>query len=119
MCTRRFSQPRRRAFRSTRGSMWNWRACGDGPDQAAEFERPQFVLIVRAAVDRAQMRRVWAASHRCGGSAPSLLIASLGGVNPRTLDHVAFWVAERDAIADYATRHLGMHVIDRQDNFTL
>ena len=65
------------------------------------------------------MRRVWAASHRCGGSAPSLLIASLGGVNPRTLDHVAFWVAERDAIADYATRHLGMHVIDRQDNFTL
>ena len=40
-------------------------------------------------------------------------------MNPRTLDHVAFWVAERDAIADYATRHLGMHVIDRQDNFTL
>jgi len=40
-------------------------------------------------------------------------------VDPRTLDHVAFWVAERDAIADYATRHLGMHVIDRQNNFTL
>ena len=40
-------------------------------------------------------------------------------MKPRTLDHVAFWVAERDAIADYATRHLGMHVIDRQDNFTL
>ena len=40
-------------------------------------------------------------------------------MRPRTLDHVAFWVAERDAIADYATRHLGMHVIDRQENFTL
>jgi catechol 2,3-dioxygenase-like lactoylglutathione lyase family enzyme len=40
-------------------------------------------------------------------------------VNPRTLDHIAFWVADRDAIADYATRHLGMHVIDRQDKFTL
>jgi catechol 2,3-dioxygenase-like lactoylglutathione lyase family enzyme len=40
-------------------------------------------------------------------------------VDPNTLDHVAFWVAERDAIADVATRHLGMHVIDRQDNFTL
>lgn len=40
-------------------------------------------------------------------------------MEPKTLDHVAFWVAERDAIADYATSHLGMHVIDRQDNFTL
>src|SRR5437763_16307323 len=72
MCTRRFSQPRRRAFRSTRGSMWNWRAGGDGQDQAAEFERPQFVLAVRAAGDRAQMRRVWAASHRCGSSTSGL-----------------------------------------------
>jgi catechol 2,3-dioxygenase-like lactoylglutathione lyase family enzyme len=43
----------------------------------------------------------------------------VGGVDPNTLDHVAFWVTERDAIADFATRHLGMHVIDRQDNFTL
>ncbi len=42
-----------------------------------------------------------------------------GDVDPSTLDHVAFWVAEREAIADFATRHLGMHVIDRQDNFTL
>ena len=47
------------------------------------------------------------------------MTGTLAGVDPRTLDHVAFWVAERDSIADYATRHLGMHVIDRQDNFTL
>jgi catechol 2,3-dioxygenase-like lactoylglutathione lyase family enzyme len=40
-------------------------------------------------------------------------------VEPRTLDHVAFWVADRDAVADVATRQLGMHVIDRQDTFTL
>ena len=40
-------------------------------------------------------------------------------MDPNTLDHVAFWVDERDAIANFATRHLGMHVIDRQDNFTL
>jgi len=40
-------------------------------------------------------------------------------VEPTTLDHVAFWVSERDAIADFATRHLGMHVIDEQENFTL
>src|SRR5262245_27027986 len=40
-------------------------------------------------------------------------------MEPNTLDHVAFWVTERDAIVDFATQRLGMHVIDRQDNFTL
>jgi catechol 2,3-dioxygenase-like lactoylglutathione lyase family enzyme len=35
------------------------------------------------------------------------------------LDHVALWVADRDQIADFACRHLGMHVIDRTDDFTL
>jgi catechol 2,3-dioxygenase-like lactoylglutathione lyase family enzyme len=40
-------------------------------------------------------------------------------VNPKTLDHVAYWLAGRDAAADFAVRHLGMHVIDRTDAFTL
>jgi catechol 2,3-dioxygenase-like lactoylglutathione lyase family enzyme len=40
-------------------------------------------------------------------------------VRPKTLDHVAFWVADRDRLVDFAVRHLGMHVIDRQDAFTL
>jgi catechol 2,3-dioxygenase-like lactoylglutathione lyase family enzyme len=40
-------------------------------------------------------------------------------VNPTKLDHVALWVAGRDAIADFATANLGMHVIDRTDDFTL
>jgi catechol 2,3-dioxygenase-like lactoylglutathione lyase family enzyme len=40
-------------------------------------------------------------------------------MNPTRLDHVAFWVADRDTIADFATAHLGMHVIDRTDAFTL
>jgi catechol 2,3-dioxygenase-like lactoylglutathione lyase family enzyme len=40
-------------------------------------------------------------------------------VNPKTLDHVAYWLADRDAVADFAVRHLGMHVIDRTDAFTL
>jgi len=40
-------------------------------------------------------------------------------VTARTLDHVAFWVTERDAIAELAVARLGMHVIDRQENFTL
>jgi catechol 2,3-dioxygenase-like lactoylglutathione lyase family enzyme len=46
-------------------------------------------------------------------------VGNLGGVNPKTLDHVAFWVADRDTLADFATEHLGMHVIDRTDRFTL
>jgi catechol 2,3-dioxygenase-like lactoylglutathione lyase family enzyme len=40
-------------------------------------------------------------------------------VQPKTLDHVAFWVTERDPIAQFLERHLGMHVIAREDNFTL
>jgi catechol 2,3-dioxygenase-like lactoylglutathione lyase family enzyme len=35
------------------------------------------------------------------------------------LDHVALWVEDRDAITDFATAHLGMHVIERTDRFTL
>jgi catechol 2,3-dioxygenase-like lactoylglutathione lyase family enzyme len=40
-------------------------------------------------------------------------------VQPKTLDHVAFWVADRDPIAEFLERHLGMHEIAREDNFTL
>jgi catechol 2,3-dioxygenase-like lactoylglutathione lyase family enzyme len=32
---------------------------------------------------------------------------------------VAYWVADRDSIADFVTGHLGMHVIDRTERFTL
>ncbi|HKT44832.1 MAG TPA: VOC family protein [Gaiellaceae bacterium] len=40
-------------------------------------------------------------------------------MNPTKLDHVAFWVADRDSIADAVTAELGMHVIERTDAFTL
>jgi catechol 2,3-dioxygenase-like lactoylglutathione lyase family enzyme len=40
-------------------------------------------------------------------------------VRPKTLDHVAYWLADRDRIADFVTSHLGMHVIERTDRFTL
>ena len=40
-------------------------------------------------------------------------------MQPKTLDHVAFWVADREPIAEFLERHLGMHVIAREDNFTL
>src|SRR5215212_10486060 len=44
-------------------------------------------------------------------SSPPLAVTSL--------DHVALWVADRDAIADLACGHLGMHVIERTEKFTL
>jgi catechol 2,3-dioxygenase-like lactoylglutathione lyase family enzyme len=40
-------------------------------------------------------------------------------VRPSTLDHVAFWVEDRDRVAAAAIDLLGMHVIERTDRFTL
>jgi len=40
-------------------------------------------------------------------------------MEPNTLDHVAFWLADREPIAEFVTTKLGLHVIDRQENFTL
>jgi catechol 2,3-dioxygenase-like lactoylglutathione lyase family enzyme len=40
-------------------------------------------------------------------------------MNPTKLDHVAYWVADRDPVAEFVTTHLGMHVIDRTETFTL
>jgi catechol 2,3-dioxygenase-like lactoylglutathione lyase family enzyme len=40
-------------------------------------------------------------------------------VDPKTLDHVALWLADREPVAETLTSRFGMHVIDRQDNFTL
>jgi catechol 2,3-dioxygenase-like lactoylglutathione lyase family enzyme len=40
-------------------------------------------------------------------------------VNPHSLDHVALWVADRDSLAAFLCDHLGMHVIERTDAFTL
>ena len=40
-------------------------------------------------------------------------------IAPRALDHVALWVADRDALATFLCRHLGMHEIERTDRFTL
>jgi catechol 2,3-dioxygenase-like lactoylglutathione lyase family enzyme len=40
-------------------------------------------------------------------------------IAPTSLDHVALWVGDRDALASLLCDHLGMHVIDRTDRFTL
>jgi catechol 2,3-dioxygenase-like lactoylglutathione lyase family enzyme len=40
-------------------------------------------------------------------------------MRPRSLDHVAVWVPDRDRLAAFLCDHLGMHVIERTDEFTL
>jgi catechol 2,3-dioxygenase-like lactoylglutathione lyase family enzyme len=38
---------------------------------------------------------------------------------PTSLDHVALWVADRASITDFGVAHLGMHVIEETERFTL
>jgi catechol 2,3-dioxygenase-like lactoylglutathione lyase family enzyme len=41
------------------------------------------------------------------------------GMKVEALDHVALWVEDRDALAEFLVERLGMHVIERTDAFTL
>jgi catechol 2,3-dioxygenase-like lactoylglutathione lyase family enzyme len=40
-------------------------------------------------------------------------------MRPKTLDHVALWVADRESITEFVTDRLSMHVIEKTDKFTL
>jgi catechol 2,3-dioxygenase-like lactoylglutathione lyase family enzyme len=40
-------------------------------------------------------------------------------IRPSSLDHVALWVDERQPMAAFLCDHLGMHVIEETDTFTL
>src|SRR3954454_7195699 len=40
-------------------------------------------------------------------------------MQPKTLDHVAFWVDDRARIVEFLERHLTMHVITQDEKFTL
>ena len=40
-------------------------------------------------------------------------------MTPKTLDHIALWLADRDAVADALLEPFDMHVIERTDRFTL
>src|SRR5215211_4176673 len=40
-------------------------------------------------------------------------------VTPSSLDHVALWVDRREPMARFLCDHLGMHVIEETDTFTL
>src|SRR5215208_7075235 len=39
--------------------------------------------------------------------------------SPTSLDHVALWVDDREPLAGFLCEHLGMHVIEEADTFTL
>jgi Glyoxalase/Bleomycin resistance protein/Dioxygenase superfamily len=40
-------------------------------------------------------------------------------LRPKTLDHLAYWLEDRDRVAEFLTTHLGTHVIEHTDSFTL
>jgi catechol 2,3-dioxygenase-like lactoylglutathione lyase family enzyme len=40
-------------------------------------------------------------------------------IAPRSLDHVALWVTDREPLSEFLCTHLGMHEIDKTDRFTL
>src|SRR3954470_2956706 len=47
------------------------------------------------------------------------MVAMPANFKPSSLDHVAFWVDERGPLAAFLCEHLGMHVIEETDTFTL
>ena len=40
-------------------------------------------------------------------------------MRPTSLDHVALWVTDPEPLAEFLCEHLGMHVIEKTDQFTL
>ena len=40
-------------------------------------------------------------------------------IEANSLDHVALWVSDREPLTDLLCERLGMHIIDRSDDFTL
>jgi catechol 2,3-dioxygenase-like lactoylglutathione lyase family enzyme len=43
----------------------------------------------------------------------------MSSIRAKSLDHVALWTSDRDPLAEFVCAHLGMHVIERSDGFTL
>lgn len=40
-------------------------------------------------------------------------------MQPKTLDHIAYWLADRRPVVEFLERHLGMHAIADEPKFTL
>src|SRR3954465_4802041 len=91
----------------------------EGPDEGAALQRGQAdehpgpVSDEQAAAPARGRPAQMTTSRRQGARSYSR------GMQPKTLDHVAFWVADREPLVEFATRHLGMHVVDEQGAFTL
>jgi len=68
---------------------------------------------------RPAVRRPGAFRYRLRVSSGAHVGNVVEDVTPLTLDHVAFWVSDRDPIVGRCIEWLGMHTIDRQENFTL
>jgi catechol 2,3-dioxygenase-like lactoylglutathione lyase family enzyme len=47
------------------------------------------------------------------------LLKERGQVKVQKLDHIALYMSDRDAAADFLTAHLDFHVVDRTDRYTL
>ena len=56
---------------------------------------------------------------RATGTFPASIMSDAAAIEPTALDHVALWVADRDYVAAFLINHLGMHEIERTDEFTL
>ena len=69
-----------------------------------------------AHVDRLDTAAVRLERHR---RLDGQMVGRVLGVKALALDHVALWVADRDPLSDFVCGHLGMHVIERTDDFTL
>ena len=84
----------------------------EGPHEAAAVQRGEADEHPGPLADE---RRSSSAQSTGGSNARNPSGAVPSGMKPKKLDHVAYWVADRDPVADFVTAHLGMHVIDRTE----
>jgi catechol 2,3-dioxygenase-like lactoylglutathione lyase family enzyme len=98
--------------------------CAEWPRARIHLEARSFELRYQRGLSGREQEDV-AAVRPHGGMIPAegafkaLVVGIDSGMNVKTLDHVALWVAERDRLTDFLCGQLGMHVIERTDAFTL
>ena len=96
-----------------RGGLRSGHAPAAGAHERAALQRGE------ADGNRRPLEDEQGSSFSAQSTAGSSRVVILARVTPETLDHVALWVAESDAIADFVTERVGMHIVDRTDTFTL
>src|ERR1700754_1901702 len=89
-----------------------------GPVRSSVMHRQRRYILTMSAV--AGSIAIWAALSCLDLLVPFFCMRStMTAIAPIALDHVALWVADRDAISALLCGHLGMHEIERTDSFTL